>query len=345
MNPKVTVLMPVYNTGPYLREAMESILQQSYRDIELLIVNDGSTDNSDEIITSFNDERIKYIKLDLNIGIAAVRELGLQKASGEYIAFMDSDDISSHRRIEKQVEYMVQHQKIGACGTWMKFIDNQGMPLGESAITALDYSSIQPIMLFRMAVCNATCIIRKSFIQKFNLHYDKACISGEDYDFLSRCSLNFPIVSLPALLYACRIVNNSTSRNISRDLQYKLTSSTHHKLLKYIHIEATKNDLKTHANIAQNESLEKLEDLISARLWLIKILKQNQEYNVFDGAGLKMIIKKYFVILCINFKGSKYRALKEYIVSGLALNLGDIFTIFIEKLVLLRNIRFANKHN
>ena len=109
MSPKVSIIMPVYNTASFLKEAIESILSQTYSNFEFIIINDGSTDSSKSIIESFNDPRIKVINNEHNIGIIATRNKGLTYAQGEYIACMDSDDISLPTRIEKQVKYFLTH--------------------------------------------------------------------------------------------------------------------------------------------------------------------------------------------------------------------------------------------
>src|SRR4051812_9780552 len=104
--PKVTVLMPVYNASAFLPEAIDSILQQTFTDFEFIIINDGSTDHSEEIIRGFDDVRIKYIKVSPNRGIVAALNTGLDLAQGTYIARMDADDIAAENRIERQVAFM-----------------------------------------------------------------------------------------------------------------------------------------------------------------------------------------------------------------------------------------------
>ena len=99
--PVVTVLMPVYNGAAYLREAMDSILHQTYHDFEFLIINDGSTDESENIIHSYQDSRIRYLKNETNIRLIATLNKGLKEASGKYIVRMDADDISVSSRNRK----------------------------------------------------------------------------------------------------------------------------------------------------------------------------------------------------------------------------------------------------
>ncbi|MFS8652378.1 MAG: glycosyltransferase family 2 protein, partial [Caldibacillus sp.] len=125
-DPFVTVFMPVYNSGKYLVEAIESILRQTYRNLELLIVDDGSTDHSIEIIKTFADPRIRLIKNDQNRGIPFTRNVGLKEARGKYLAIMDSDDISHPERIERQVAYLENHPAIDVAGTfYVQFSENR----------------------------------------------------------------------------------------------------------------------------------------------------------------------------------------------------------------------------
>ena len=122
MNPLVTVLMPVYNGEKYLKEAIESILNQTFKDFEFLIINDGSTDNSVKIIQSFNDLRIRLIHNESNIGLIKTLNKGLKLSNGKYIARMDCDDVSLPKRLSVQINFMEKHPEIGVCGSWVKII-------------------------------------------------------------------------------------------------------------------------------------------------------------------------------------------------------------------------------
>src|SRR3990167_9325600 len=120
MNPLVTVLMPVYNGKKYLKEAIESVLNQTFRDFEFLIIDDGSTDKSAEIIKSFNDARIRLERNVTNLGLIKTLNNGLTLSRGKYIARMDCDDISLPKRLSVQVNFMEKHPEIGICGSWVK---------------------------------------------------------------------------------------------------------------------------------------------------------------------------------------------------------------------------------
>lgn len=129
-NPKISVVMPVYNTEKYLAEAIESILNQTFKDFEFIIIDDGSTDKSLDIIKRYalKDDRIKIISR-MNKGITKSLNEGIAFAQGEYIARMDSDDISLPQRFEKQVKFLDKNKKVVALGTKILFIDYKGRPL------------------------------------------------------------------------------------------------------------------------------------------------------------------------------------------------------------------------
>ncbi len=127
MKPPIMIFIAnlVYNCEKYLKEAIESILNQTFSDFEFLIINDASIDNSDDIILSYKDERIKYVKNEENLGVSRTLNKGIQIARGTYIARMDSDDISITTRLERQYNFMTNHKEVGICGTWARIFGLQ----------------------------------------------------------------------------------------------------------------------------------------------------------------------------------------------------------------------------
>lgn len=106
MSQLVSVIMPSYNTGEFIAQSIKCVLSQTYSDLELIIVDDCSNDNTDEVVSSFNDDRIKYIKLEKNSGAAVARNTALKAAKGKWIAFLDSDDLWNIDKLEKQISFM-----------------------------------------------------------------------------------------------------------------------------------------------------------------------------------------------------------------------------------------------
>lgn len=131
MTPAVSVLMSVHNGERFLREAVESILSQTFTDFEFIIVDDGSTDRSAEIVESYTDARVRLLHNDRNLGLSQSLNRGLQEVVGRYVARMDADDISLPERFERQITFMDQHPEVGACGTWAKDIDSAGAIVAE----------------------------------------------------------------------------------------------------------------------------------------------------------------------------------------------------------------------
>ena len=174
--PKVSVLMPVYNTREeWLHEAIESILNQTFTDFEFLILDDGSTNNAADVIKSYSDKRIKYIYKE-NSGISDTLNLGISKAKGEYIARMDSDDISLPERFAKQIEYMDAHPEVGVLGTSIQVFGNkEELRSPQKNVGYLD-------MMRQSQVAHPAVIIRKSVMQNYNPEYEYA----EDYELWSR---------------------------------------------------------------------------------------------------------------------------------------------------------------
>ncbi|HUQ96893.1 MAG TPA: glycosyltransferase, partial [Chitinophagaceae bacterium] len=126
MKPRVTVLMPVYNADAFLREAMDSILQQTLTDFEFLVIDDGSSDNSLAIIKSYNDARIRFVQNEKNIGISATLNRGIELASCELIARMDADDIAYPQRLQKQYDFFSAHLDCALLATWAREVSESG---------------------------------------------------------------------------------------------------------------------------------------------------------------------------------------------------------------------------
>ena len=122
-NPKVAVLMSVYNGEKYLREAINSILSQTFNDFEFLIINDGSTDGTADILKSYTDSRIKIINNEKNIGLTKSLNKGLKIAKGEYIARQDADDISMPERLKEEVAFLEIHKDYAVVGTFVKILN------------------------------------------------------------------------------------------------------------------------------------------------------------------------------------------------------------------------------
>ena len=175
--PKVSVLMPVYKTEEtYLRETIESVLAQTFRDFEFLIIDDYPDDDREYIIKSYNDARIKYFKNERNLGITPTRNRLIDMAEGEYLAVIDHDDIAVPSRFEKQVAYLEQNPHVGVVSSWCDCFPEKV----ELHFPAEDLE-IKKLLTDICALVHPASMIRKSVLEEHNLRYEEEFSPAEDY--------------------------------------------------------------------------------------------------------------------------------------------------------------------
>lgn len=177
--PKITIAMPVYNDAPFLKESIDSILCQTYKDFILLIINDGSTDSSQNIIENYTDKRIKLITHPHNMGRPAARNSALRSADTEYLAWMDADDISLPNRLQKQIAFLDSHPQISICGSRVRYFHEMR---GTSRHPATS-PGILATTLFHPPIANPSAIMRLSSIRQKNISYDEQFKRAEDFSF------------------------------------------------------------------------------------------------------------------------------------------------------------------
>ncbi len=206
-NPKISVVLPVYNGEKYLREAIDSILKQTFNDFELLIISDGSTDGSHEIINEYSDDRVHFIKNEKNEGLIFTLNRGLKEARGEYIARMDQDDISTRDRLQEQYDFLERNPGVALAGGWAEVIDENNNHLGYKRSPS-EYYLIKFELLFRNPFIHSTIFFRKEIIQKLG-GYNKDYEHAEDYELYSEMSDKYKIVNIPKILLRFRIHSQS----------------------------------------------------------------------------------------------------------------------------------------
>lgn len=201
--PKVTVLVPVFNAEKYLKESLESILNQYYKNLELLIINDGSTDNSANIVHSFSDHRIRLIHNGENKGLIRTLNYGLELAKGTYIARHDADDIAIIDRIEKQVNFLDENPDIDLIGGYAELIDEKGNPFTTIQVPT-NYEDILK------TIYNVNCFIHPSVMYRASTAraiggYHISAIYAEDYDLWLKFIERSKVVNLAEKLVRYRI--------------------------------------------------------------------------------------------------------------------------------------------
>lgn len=265
--PRVTVLMPVYNGGPYLAAAIDSILNQTYRDFEFLIIDDGSTDASRDVVAGYPDPRIRLVQNGRNLGLIATLNRGLELARGELIARMDCDDLSLPQRLEKQVAFLDRHPEVGVLGTWLeKFHDVSLEILAPPAADA----AIRFRLVFDNAFGHNTIVMRRAVIVDHGLRYDSEYPYAEDYDFWVRCAEVTQLANLPEILVRYRFHPDNTSSRF-RPEQYATADRVRRRQLARLFPALTDAEAGLHNALARYQFHADPAGLVAARTWLEKL--------------------------------------------------------------------------
>lgn len=216
--------MPVYNSELYLREAVDSILNQTFSDFELLIIDDASTDQSVAIIQSYTDSRIHLIQKPENTGYTQSLNMGLAIAKGEFIARMDSDDISLPTRFEQQIAYLDAHPDVLLCGTQFQFIGSNW-----TSKQPLSYEELKVKLITASCILHPSVCFRTSFFRENNIFYDIQKEPAEDYDLWTRLIFMGKMVNLDTVLLQYRRHTNQVSttrfleqRKISNQIKFNM---------------------------------------------------------------------------------------------------------------------------
>ena len=299
-NPLVSVIMSVYNSEKYLAEAIESILNQTYKNFEFIIINDGSTDSSLDIIQEYmkKDNRIVLINRE-NKGLPYSLNEGIEKVKGKYIARMDADDISLPTRFEEQVKFMEENSKISICGTWAEVFRKDMKTKFLKQPTNNDDMKVR--LLFSVCFAHPTVMIRKYILDKYNLKYNLEYVNAQDYELWSRISEVTTMANLPKILLKYRISENSiTSVTDSQKikLRYKLLSDVFNRYIEQLGIINTEEENRLHFTIGLNERISKADiNLKFLNSYLNKIIEANKKTKVFDEKYLEQFLAKKFLIV------------------------------------------------
>jgi glycosyltransferase involved in cell wall biosynthesis len=208
--PDLTVVMPVYNSGPYLAKAIESILNQTYRSFELLILDDCSTDGSRRVIEQYDDPRIRLVVNEENIGQTRTLNRGLKLADSELIVRMDHDDISHPERLQRQVEFLKENVDVAVVGTCIRWIDASGKVLGKKRMPD-DALVLRFAQLFRCPLAHGTVAFRRSIILDELGGYDESIPFSQDWELWARVLIRHKIVNIPEYLADVRVHEASTT--------------------------------------------------------------------------------------------------------------------------------------
>ncbi|MEH7180547.1 glycosyltransferase family 2 protein [Neobacillus vireti] len=294
--PLVSVIMPVYNGESYLKDAINSILNQSFQDLELLIIDDCSSDRSVDIINSYDDPRVKHLGNKENMGQSKSRNLAISKARGRYIALMDADDISLHNRIESQVKYLEKNKDISILGTNIKFIGSREI---ENKHVYERHEEIACKFLFGSPLVHPSVMIRKSDIDRHNLKYDEQFLYAQDYNlWVSAWEKGLKFSCTNEILLHYRVHDKQVSiKNFSKQSYY--ANEIRKKIFSKLRLNLTEEEMKLFNLICLNGLTEySVDDLILFEKILLNIINSNKKVSVLNQDILELICVDYFKSAC-----------------------------------------------
>ncbi|MEZ3423102.1 MAG: glycosyltransferase family 2 protein [Lachnospiraceae bacterium] len=297
---EVTVFMPVYNAGKYLREAVDSILEQTYKDFKFLIIDDGSVDNSRKILEEYKDKdgRIRLESNDVNKGVSYTRNRGLELCDTDLIAFMDADDIAVPERLETQVKYLKNNPGIIGVGGYAQDIDEDGKLLNGLYPRYLNPRYIKANMILENCIANGSVTMRMDVIRNNNIHYLDNHYGIEDYRFYCECLQYGMIANINMVMQKYRIVSsgltvsNSSEKKAKRD---EIIDSIHEYNFAQYGFEFSKKEKyiikKVFREDGRTENEEELNDLYFA---LQSMANQAEELDIDISKEIKIMCRKQF---------------------------------------------------
>lgn len=234
MKPRASILLPVYNGAPFLHESIDSILAQNFSDFELIVINDGSHDNSGSIAESYSDKRIRYVD-QKNHGLPATLNIGMEMAKGDILIRHDQDDISLPGRIARQVQALDEDPTLGVVGCWAEIIDENGVRDGRTHCHPTELAALRTEVLFNTPFVHSSVAIRKSTLQALGGYStDPERQPPEDFELWSRLLRISNATNIPEVLVHYREVSSSMSRVMKREFVERMAHVSAENLVYWV---------------------------------------------------------------------------------------------------------------
>ncbi|MCJ2276094.1 glycosyltransferase [Acinetobacter baumannii] len=288
----VSVVLPAYNAELYLKEAIDSVLSQTFTDFELIILNDGSIDRTEEIILSYNDSRIVYVKNEKNLGLIGTLNKGINLAKGKYIARMDADDICLPERFKKQVDFLEKNNEIDLIGTNAIKINNNGDRIGVINMPASDHD-IKMMLFIQSPFIHPSIMGRTTVFRSFE--YEKEFYRVEDYMLWIRMSQNSKFHNINEFLLKYRYLDNSESKLLNKNYSKKRDALINIYRILFLNnnISFSEDELKTYSSsmvryCAKDIDFEKLSKIY------FRIISKLNNREIKNNLGYRWIISFLF---------------------------------------------------
>lgn len=310
-SPIISVVMSVYNGEKYLTEAIESILNQTFRRFEFIIIDDASSDDTVSIIKKFQekDGRIVFLRNDKNLKLPRSLNKGLSVAKGQFIARMDADDVSLPTRFENQLALMLNSPEIDICGSWLEVYEDPFcrylQPEGDAQIKSK--------MFFETSVAHPTVFFKRDLFFKSG-GYDPLATDAEDFDFWERLAHDYKAVfsNIQKILLRYRI-HPGVARTDYRMQQASTTECVLFRQVKRLGLEPTSYEKGLHRSLADKRGVGSNSELKECAIWLDKLLVANEKSCLFDTSAFRKELDYRWLRVCRGTAGKSLRVIPTYL--------------------------------
>ncbi len=298
--PKISVIMPLYNAEQYVKKAIESILQQTYKDFELLIIDDCSTDNSLEVVNSIKSSKIKIINNEKNEGIAVSRNKGLEFAEGQYVALMDDDDLTVPNRFELQNDYLESHNDIDVIGGRHCAIDHRDQIIQTFMEPLNNPKYIRAYIMLYNPIANGSTMIRNDFLKENQIRYQDNSLGMEDYRFWIDCSVKGNITNLSDVLLYWRNSGTNETFKINTTWSKKRAekfADLHRYAFKLNGYSLSEEEYGVLNNMFPeilSSTIVNIKDMEQLYNIFLKIIRMSKEIGAENASEVKIMCRKLF---------------------------------------------------
>jgi glycosyltransferase involved in cell wall biosynthesis len=289
--PAVTVLMSVHDGAAYLKEAVDSVLGQTFRDFELVVVDDGSTDATPGLLAAYADPRLRVVRQE-NRGLAAALNRGLDLARGRYVARMDADDVCLPGRLARQVAFLDSHPEVDVLGAW---VETFGERAGDVWRYPPDAASIRCRLLFENVLAHPSVVMRRAALEREGLRYDPDFRYGQDYELWQRAGGRLTFANLQEVLVRLRIREGAPERAARRRERARLLGAVYARALGELGLRPTAAELALHMDLGAYRYGKDALFLAWTEAWLTRLLAANGRARVYPERELGAVIGRVWL--------------------------------------------------
>ena len=301
-SPRVSVLMAAYEAAATIGPAIDSALRQSLSDLEVLVVDDGSTDETVEIVSSYGDPRVRLVRNPKNLGIPATRQRGAEEARGEYLAILDSDDLAHATRIEEQAAYLDAHPECGVVGSWARIVSPDGR-FKKLSLKPTAADALRARVLFRNLVKDATAMTRTALVRQYGFREEfPVC---ELTDLWQRMSRDHEVANIPAILTTYRDHDAGITKR-SPELMRRAKSRLAAEQLAALGLQYGELDLSRHIALSKPGLITPDPTYLDwAEHWFLRLRAANRLSALYPGQAFELALGEYWWKLCRAAAGSE----------------------------------------